>query len=105
MKQNIKLEQFNELSEKGKKKLIKWRDDKRYFHFEADNISGEGYGSTIDDPLLSIGQLIEFLDENEAITKHGTVGKKGVIANGEVIYWNGELADELWEKCKEVLEK
>ena len=64
-------------------------------------------------PLLSIGQMIEFLDEHKAWASSvedcpgspyvGGVTEWGVSLN----YWSptNELCDALWEAVKEVLEK
>lgn len=62
-------------------------------------------------PLLSIGQMIEFLDEQK--WKDGL--SIGHYVNGWVVgdefhgdyskYWTSpELCDALWEACKEILE-
>lgn len=51
MKQNITISQLYELSEENIDRLKIWVDEKKYFYPSQD-------------PLLSIGQMIEFLDEH-----------------------------------------
>ncbi len=110
MKQYIKTEQIQELSPSAKNILTKWWYGKRYQYndFDAD-------GDEIREPLMSIGQMIEFLDE------HGIKEikfKKMLSGSYRVMIWkdsedmfNGEqgseieLCDALWEAVKEVLFK
>ena len=60
MKQHITIEQLNELNKKQREKLLEWYD----------NLEGDekciscGIYLTNQPPLLSIGQMIEFLVEN-----------------------------------------
>lgn len=76
MKQHITTEQLNELSEKGKGKLREWWKPK-----------------VGDLPLLSIGQMIEFLDEQ--IDKHNQ--KVDENDEGEYIEYSIErLLDRCW---------
>jgi len=132
MKQHITVEQLNELSEKGKKGLRKWWEPKegdKFLNYAGEVFYGEGYGpddntyspdkvyfagtagegKEEDLPLLSIGQLIEFLRES---SNFGTLGV--LTANSWVVNHNlpltksfkaKELCDALWEACREVLEK
>ena len=114
MKQNITTEQLNELGEKGKKRLRKWwkplQGDYYVFNCNLDSSKPKDYASDIvhdcgaidtrhendDDslPLLSIGEMIEFLGDsyNQHISP---------------LAWRGdvELCDSLWEAVKEILEK
>lgn len=160
MKQNITIDQLNELSEKGKEKLREWWkpvegntvytqswfEDVPVFAKDADfsnqkvfNMQGiqiglaapapeiekwkkvkregyswiyetedsEGYPTVLDKgdfPLLSIGLMIEFLDNGWADEYLQLNGK--YIEDG--MYFalkNEELCDALWQAVKEVLEK
>lgn len=129
MKQHITVNQLDELSERGKERLRKWWKPKegdqfvRYFKLDNSNrqetyyISwNDGYEDNINDndslPLLSIGQMIEFLEE------HSKEGWENVIGIWENVIGideydvcldyrnsNQEFCDALWEAIKEVLEK
>jgi len=95
MKQQITEEQFNELNEEKQTQLIKWARSNRY-----------GVGVTWL-PLLSIGQMIEFLDDNDddwkscAFVDNGSMGDYGWEE-----FWerdkSKELCDALWKEVKEV---
>jgi hypothetical protein len=121
MKQHITVAQFNELTKKGRDKLWNWwkpRNGDMFLDFEI------GYGCLISEkpetfkkkqrfPLLTIGQMIEFLDEQDKILciDYGSsyVSEMGQT-NWRVIfdesqYEDDELCDALWEAVKEVLEK
>ena len=95
MKQHIEPSQLNELSDKGKEKL---READMKFGWDAK-------GSYL--PLLSIGQLIEFLNEHTKYEFH--IMKR--LVDWKIVYEERhygkiigeELADSLWEACKEVL--
>ena len=99
MKQQITDKQLNELSEKGAIKLREWshskyaNDDKDYPNWN--NFDKENkYGLL---PLLSIGQMIEFLDENRDLEIEAGF-EKGIL------WWKSEeLCDALWEDTKEAL--
>ena len=118
MKQNITIEQLNELSEKGKKKLRKWWKPKEGDLFLDTIGEGQVVWCCEDDveegslPLLSIGQMIEFLDE------HLLEGNYQIQRNGERNSWRlnsddiefdeegkSELCDMSWQAVKEILEK
>lgn len=90
MKQTITPEQLDELSEGGLYKLRDW--------LESINII-EGLPADRK-PLLSIGQMIEFLDGHGAQAQF----KLGIA----IAKWSErdepELCDALWEAVKEVLE-
>ncbi len=108
MKQHITVEQLNELSKKGKGNLGHW------FYQKQDLSHGE-------DPknlLLSIGQMIEFLDGKEdfelSIVRQVKMNEskvnldKWMVMNmftGQVYLSKNSLVGNLWEACKEVLEK
>ena len=113
MKQYITVDQLNELSKKGRKKLRKWWKPKEWDPY----IDEEGLENVVwccekdvdksDMPLLSIGQMIEFLDDKTKYTfsifrRH--LDWKIVYENkqyGKII--PGELCDFLWEACKDIL--
>ena len=103
MKQYITIEQVNELSNKGKEKLIQYLFPDDYFGNIMERIA--------DVPnILSIGRMIEFLDEYRRIIElengTGLVIDREVIIKGKVICWyKKELCDALWEAVREVLEK
>ena len=93
MKQNITPDQLNELSDNAARKLHKW----------ANNVESIGLGGNM---LLSIGQMIEFLDENNDIW--GIKQKENGAWKLEAPLFdfnNKELCDALWSGVKEVLEK
>ena len=99
MKQHISVEQLNELSDKGKEKLRKWVLEKRYYS-TLNPIRNKEL------PLLSIGQMIEFLDyrvkgwqyTNDPLGKYWTIW-----SSTDKKFESKELADALWEACKKVL--
>lgn len=126
MKQHITIEQLNELSEKGKENLRAWwkpqQGDKCVKWLGSGSIEEEviigGSDQNYEEvselnngltPLLSIGQMIEFLEE----TTDKTYGERWWYK----IFFGGyggevglkeedvELCDALWEVVKEVLEK
>ena len=117
MKQYITPEQLNQLSDRGKERLVKWIESKL-----EPPIPGSAYiGPTSSDHqicyFMTIGQMIEFLDENtdNFELRSGRMGKSYLIdvPDGSVIWhgWAGDteiedefvLCDALWEACKEVL--
>lgn len=113
MKQHITVDQLNELSDKGKENLLTYCKDKGYIRESYDDLGEWGkvnvkYSIT----LLSIGQMIEFLDDNKVdISYH--LGYLFVDLDYDYDgaetydkrYDNDELADALWEVVKEVLDK
>lgn len=148
MKQKITLEQLNELSEKGREKLKEWVLKKKYHEnqkgiwIETNEIittKGIKHKKVINKfyypyPLLSIGQMIEFLDENDSFyalnagqklnIEYNKGDKKHI--NDEKFWaerdmsnpynWQCEMdsvgsydarepVDALWEAVKEVLDK
>ncbi len=105
MKQNITLDQLNELSEKGCKSLAHWLSTKAT---SVDDLKENWkwthvHGYTI--PLLSIGQMIEYLSEKyrEERTEY--------LHSMWPEWWENfdcdpeYLCDILWEAVKEILEK
>lgn len=132
MKQYITEKQLNELNDKAKERLRNWWKPKEGDFIydlqqnEKDLVCGYGYyedtktfccgtdpyednngshelNNTL--PLLSIGQMVEFLNEHEGISKHGRIKNAVVVAEGTFIQWHGELCDFLWDKFKEVLDR
>lgn len=137
MKQNITSEQLEELSPKAKEKLREWwkpQEHDLYFDGEINTWEQDMDGCiAFDDvkkatalggdekpewdkayPLLSIGQMIEFLDEHKEIVdiqpaihftqKQGDGDFRTII--GKTICWhNNELCDALWESVKQILEE
>lgn len=128
MKKHITVEQLNELSDKGKRRLRKWWKptfgDKIYYEkksieywfdnddkYNMDNWKNLGWGIAHKEPkpkqykdhrlpLLSIGQMIEFLRDSSY------EGSSYFGANETDVQHQGkELCDALWEAVKEVLEK
>lgn len=127
MKQHITIEQLNELSDSAKSALRDWcKDDQGSmwaFYEKAVNkwydysISGDDssagkvirYPSGKEGkayPLLSIGQMIEFLknETNFNIDYSGLDDTWGVRLE-EKEFGNKELCDALWSAVKTVLEK
>lgn len=100
MKQNITKEQLLELSKRAENRLFGWCGDAGYLQFDQG-----GFGI----PLLSIGQMIEFLGEHNA--GDWSIGQK----DGYYGVWSGteyyvddeyeELVGVLWEAVKEILER
>jgi hypothetical protein len=129
MKQHITVEQLNEVSENGKNILRKWWKpavgDMVYWNdiYGPLTKNGEGYWDDMENsdfnkndysPLLSIGQMVEFLDEYLFQKKDDWsihVGKGGymfVTAKETIKRQPKEgleikLCDALWKAVKEVL--
>lgn len=133
MKQHITIEQLNELSEEGKDTLRNWwlTENGNVFVFFSRDLN-KWYEGVIDEehwekevhypsgkrekayPLLSIGQMIEFLREKSMgdldlqiwINSAGSsvwlgIGKQeNKLAGGEDM----EIRDALWEAVKEILD-
>ena len=104
MRQHISIEQWNELSEKGKETLKKW--GKKY---GLDEICGEchygneWWGNKINP--LSIGQLIEFLDENNILAvDENALLLLPVVRDNSKGGLRENICDALWEAVKEILE-
>lgn len=118
MKQNISIKQLNELTLEQKEILRKWWKPKKndlvcdgQYNLNKDN---NDYWEDKDDvlPLLSIGQMIEFLDDNKIDWSiiDGWFGIGYWVDWDGADFWekkydNKELCDALWDSCKEVLNK
>ena len=91
MKQHITVDQLDELSVEGRGKLANWCFENGYPVNATQDLSKL---------FLSIGQMVEFLDDKSNLVNSGCHGFKE-------IQWDGgkELCDALWEACKKVLEK
>lgn len=93
MKQEITIEQFMELSPEHKGKLWDWSQAGGRFYLVTSKDKQSIY------PLLSIGQMIEFIMENSPypyFTEH---------YERFSIKWNADegICDALWEIIKEIL--
>lgn len=104
MKQHISKEQIKELSDKGKERLREWviksnlsRDDSKFIYYKFSN---DTYGYL---PLLSIGQMIEFLGEDIHFIRREETGWRLDTKYCEYEDYE-ELCDALWEAVKQVLE-
>ena len=100
MKQHITVEQLNQLSEKGKEKLREWWE-KDIVEVDESKKQPEmicfGYK---DLPLLSIGQMIEFLIENNKLEGE-EYGRPALPTYNHD--WEKYICDDLWEAVKEAL--
>lgn len=118
MKQHITVEQLNELSDKGKERLRAWWKPQAG---DLATAEGDGYRAVLvynfsvntikqaQYPLLSVGQMMEFLSESEyafeitcdigMLTMDKFIGYEQREAMG-----SEELCDALWEAVKEELE-
>ena len=97
MKQHITEEQLGELSEKG---MEKWFDFLWNTVLKKDTFRGTTNSEIIE--LTTIGQMIEFLDENE-IWFQKDEKSWDVWVQYQGAYTKKELCDALWEAVKEVL--
>lgn len=128
MKKHITKEQLQELSDKGKERLRDWwkpdvghwiSPDGKFVRlivgFDGEWITNskdryERYSKQLL-PILSIGQMIEFLDDNNKwdiyITQRGGRALWQVYLDKDIQYspFNGDtLVDALWEPVKTILE-
>lgn len=107
MKQNITIEQLEELSDKGKERLEVWIENKL-----PPSIPGSASIGPLSSPhqtcyFMTIGQMIEFLDEHD----HMIINiRRGWDAKHKKAIWvykgnirNAELCDALWEPVKKIL--
>jgi len=119
MKLTINLEQLDELNGKGKEKLLEWALDKEYTEWTNQCNDTECNCAYVKDFFISIGQMIEFLDENsgreELVIRIHSAGMgwqrpgerlSDILLNGhELTEDNVELCDALWEAVKEKANK
>jgi hypothetical protein len=103
MKQHITVEQLKELSDKGFDNLNKWvfrnltKDANKVPIKYLGKVEDYHLTTTEDEYLLSIGQMIEFLDQEVLDEMFGD--RNGFATEKD------ELCDALWYAVKEVLEK
>ena len=132
MKQHITIDDLSQLNEIGKNRLRDWWNpeygdwfafrpygcrkvrERIYMDQMGYDIVDEVLGATTIDanalPLLSIGQMIEFLDEHIkgwSIIKPYSQEKDQRICLGYLnhLHKNDELCDALWSAVKDILEK
>jgi len=99
MKQHITEKQLNELSEKGRIRYASWCDPRDGLNWPAGRRK-DGTPFKFKLPLLTIGQLIEFLREKITVTIYMDILILGVH-DKQIKYT--ELCDALWQAVKEVL--
>lgn len=98
MKQHITDQQINHLSEFGKSRLRSWWKDNQ-------KVGDTHIILNYDLPMLSIGQMIEFLGDNWYYCLFSVEGDNKECCGYEVEKsYEGNLCDALWEICKEKLE-
>lgn len=119
MKQNITIDDLNELSNKGRKRLEKWwmkkeKENNRFpwdgkIKYTGDNKKNR---TIYIRPLLMIGEMIEFLDENsyESISSYDFNRQDFEDVMSDVCKAlkknsSDDVVFELWQACKEVLEQ
>ena len=108
MKQHISISDLEQLSKKGKERLRKWTKSRDYRLPIGVNAKTGNIKFTL--PLLSIGQMIEFLDEQlyfdffERFVKTHD-GEWNYEDDNLLSHNYKELCDSLWQAVKEVLEK
>jgi hypothetical protein len=98
MKQFVHYTQIQALSLKAKEKLQKWAQENEDRIYRSCNDDDLGWM-----PLLSVGQMIEFLG-NE--WERNFIRQGESLDDGGTFYINNDkLCDALWEVVKETLEK
>lgn len=104
MKQHITPEQINELSFKAKKAYEEWY--KSHFDIWSNRIyvyEDENGVTQSDLPLLSIGQMIEFLYDHRPIKGNKTCYLPESFGDEYGLPYPEEMCDDLWEAVKEKL--
>ncbi|MCR4313548.1 MAG: hypothetical protein NUV58_04830 [Candidatus Roizmanbacteria bacterium] len=122
MKQYIEISQLTELSDKGKDRLRKWCENKLYFEYRDTSMPSDPVknpSSIIKEIIpLSIGQMIEFLDEQNKGWKFDwriefkEFSAVSLVDYGIEVWYPANkkmvekynLCDALWEAVKEILE-
>jgi len=97
MKQHITVEQLNDLDTRRLEKWLKWFEKKGGLTLGEDTTMMDVYRVSPDLCCPYIGQMIEFLDENDFIIT--TIVSDWEYEDKE----HGELCDALWEAVKEAL--
>ncbi len=104
MKQHITVEQLDELSDKAFRRLNKWVFKGVFSDANDLKIKGKKgryYAVTTEDGyFLSIGQMIEFLIENDSL--HGDEDGRPALPTLKED-WKKYICDDLWEAVKEIL--
>ncbi len=113
MKQHITKAQYNKLSEKAKDRLRKW-----CFKTYPEGFLSFPLDSNCTNPLLSIGEMIDFLGKYYEDVEISYVPQRGISKNiksnislwvkktDDIInYYNLELCDSLWKAVKQKLEE
>jgi hypothetical protein len=104
MKQHITLDQLNELSEEEKKKLSDWN-----LNWNPDNevmMTWVKCGDNLCLPLLSIGQMIEFIGNRRVYPDLDSLLGDYLVCNEDYEHHNvEEWCDILWEAVKELLKE
>ncbi len=108
MKQEITIEQFNELPNDKMQKLNKWQAEKGYL-----KLYDPGGVNSIPQVYylpMTIGMMIEFLDESDCNHKIKYIEDnqynhvlEGFVAPTKYTFgigWNNDLCDSLWEFVK-----
>lgn len=105
MKQHLSLEDLNSLSPKAKRRLNTWWKKNYMWKEIPGSTDGEMYGGgSYFEPRLSIGQLIQYLDEH--LDNWLTPFDFGSRYQQEILLpVANELCDELWKEVRELLEK
>ncbi len=98
MKQHITQKQLNELSDKGKGKLLNYCDKNNICRFGV-VVDGKAHPLVDRLPLLSIGQMIEFLGDDYIYSLYLHEGRAVLT-----MVKTESVCDALWQACKEVLE-
>ena len=107
MKLHINQEQFDQLSKKGKRQYREWvykmSTEDLLKSFRVSNWEEIEKHETGYPPLLSIGQMLEFLGEFDS-NRNGNIDIDWLKEQDECINPN-KLCDALFEVVKEILEK
>lgn len=106
MKQTITEEQLNELTDKQAQAIDDWYGDDEidgtvdYGRYKYKRLRG-----SVKLPLLSIGQMIEYLEDQEFFESNCIQVSTNPIQTEKYIEWSFEesLCDKLWQAVKESL--
>ncbi len=99
MKQQITRNQLNELTKKQREKLDIWFNTNYFGKEIPGSIDSDGYSyGNYDIPLLSIGQMMEFIgEETGEFYVYMDWESKDAVVNTD------KLCDNLWEDVKKLL--
>ena len=112
MKQHITLDQFNELNDKQKEKLMNWQFENGYYDKDGETTTVVDTKTKLEhevyfhhfNNLLNISQMIQFLYQRVAVkieSEERESPSQGWFVNGK--YPALELADALWYAVKDEL--